>query len=264
MKIAFFSSEVFPFAKTGGLADVSGALPLSLAEQGCKVKVFMPLYKNIKPEKVYDDYATSQLGKNIEIIFIKHDEYFLRDYLYTTPDGDYPDNLERFSFFCKKCFDILKRINFSPHIFHANDWQTSLVNIYLKILYKNDKFFNRSKSILTIHNLAYQGIFEKEKFSHLGISWDYFSLKYLEFYGKINILKGGIVFSDMVNTVSPTYAKQIQTPDYGCGLDGVLREKRERLLGILNGIDYKVWNPSRDEFIYKKYSWRTLEGKWEN
>ncbi|MCD6583920.1 MAG: glycogen synthase [Candidatus Omnitrophica bacterium] len=264
MKIAFFSSEVFPFAKTGGLADVSGALPLSLAEQGCEVKVFMPLYKNIKPEKVYDDYATSQLGKNIEIIFIKHDNYFLRDYLYTTPDGDYPDNLERFSFFCKKCFDVLKRINFSPHIFHANDWQTSLVNIYLKILYKNDKFFNGSKSILTIHNLAYQGIFDKEKFSYLGISWDYFSLNYLEFYGKINLLKGGIVFSDMVNTVSPTYAKQIQTPDYGCGLDGVLREKRERLLGILNGIDYKIWNPSEDEFIYKKYSWRTLEGKWEN
>ncbi|MCK4810013.1 MAG: glycogen synthase [Candidatus Omnitrophica bacterium] len=261
MKIAFFSSEVFPFAKTGGLADVSGSLPGALAKQGAEVKVFMPLYNKIKPQKMFDDYGTSQLAKKVEIIFVRNDDYFLREHLYTSPRGDYPDNLERFSFFCKKSFDILKRINFSPDIFHANDWQSSLINIYLKILYKNVTLFKRAKSVLTIHNLAYQGVFEKEKFPQLGINPDYFSVNHLEFYNKINLLKGGIIFSDMVNTVSPRYAKQIQTPDYGCGLDGVLREKRERLCGILNAIDYDVWNPAKDKLIYTPYSLETLENK---
>lgn len=264
MKIAFFSSEVFPFAKTGGLADVSGSLPKSLVKENCEVKIFMPFYKNIKPEKTYDEFAVTHLADNLEVIFIRNDEYFFRDHLYTTEKGDYPDNLERFSFFCKKIFDIIKKINFSPQIFHANDWQTSLVNIYLKILYKNDKFFKGAKSVLTIHNLAYQGIFPKEKFSVLGIDEKYFSPQYLEFYGKINLLKGGIVFSDMVNTVSPTYSRQIQTKEFGCGLEGVLREKSFRLWGILNGIDTEVWDPQKDNFIYKKYSKSSLKDKFVN
>jgi starch synthase len=264
MKVAFFSSEVFPFAKTGGLADVAGSLPYALAKEGCSVKVFMPFYKNIRPDKVLDEFAVSQLAPELEIIFVRNDPYFFRDYLYTTPNGDYPDNLERFSFFCRKVFDILKKIDFSPDIFHSHDWQAALVNIYLKILYKNDKFFMRAKSALTIHNLAYQGLFDKERFPLLGISWDYFSINYLEYYEKINLLKGGIIFSDIVNTVSPTYAKQIQTPDYGCGLDGVLREKRDQLCGILNAIDYNVWNPAKDKLIYKPYFSKKLEDKYIN
>lgn len=264
MKIAFFSSEVFPFAKTGGLADVSGSLPLALAKAGCTVKIFMPLYKKITPEKMHDGYGVTSLGKNAEIIFIKNDEYFLRDNLYGTFTGDYPDNLERFSFYCTKSLELLKKMKFSPDIIHANDWQASLVNIYLKILHKNDTFYKRAKTVLTIHNLAYQGLFEKEKFPQLGIDWKYFSPDCLEFYGKGNLLKGGIVFSDMVNTVSPTYAKQIQTHEYGCGLEGVLREKGDALCGILNAIDYDVWSPAKDKLIYKPYSASSLEDKYAN
>ncbi len=264
MKIAFCSSEVFPFAKTGGLADVSGALPLALAEEGCDVKIFMPLYKNITPQRMEEDFGVSKIKKNLEVIFIKNDSYFMRDGLYGVSGGDYPDNLERFSFYAAKTIDIIKRIGFSPDIIHCNDWQASLIIIYLKTKLGNEPFFARAKSILTIHNLAYQGIFDSSKFPLLGLADEYFSMRYLEFYGKINLLKGGIVFSDMVNTVSPTYAEQIKTKEYGCGLEGVLKEKGERLTGILNAIDYKVWNPSSDKFIYKKYSRNTLEDKYIN
>ncbi|MBU2102906.1 MAG: glycogen synthase, partial [Candidatus Omnitrophica bacterium] len=158
----------------------------------------------------------------------------------------------------------LKKIKFSPDVLHANDWQAALINIYAKTIYKKDPFFKNSRCALTIHNLAYQGLFEKEKYPLLGLSWDYFNMHQLEFYGKINLLKGGIAFSDVVNTVSPTYAKQIQTPDYGCGLEGVLREKREHLCGILNAIDYTIWNPKTDTHIYKKFSVLNLEAKLEN
>ncbi len=263
MRIAICSSEVFPYAKTGGLADVTGALPLALAKKDCEVKVFMPLYKNIKPQKMFDGYGLSKEGK-VEFYFIKNDNYFMRDALYGTPQGDYPDNLERFSFYSKQVLELLKRLKFKPDICHCNDWQASLINIYLKTMYKNDEFFGKTATVLTVHNLAYQGLFEKDKYPVIGISWDYFNMHYLEFYGKINLLKGGLVFSDIINTVSPTYAKQIQTPDYGCGLDGVLREKRDRLMGILNAIDYDVWNPQTDKLIYENYSPKALSGKAAN
>ncbi|MFH1875702.1 MAG: glycogen/starch synthase [Candidatus Omnitrophota bacterium] len=263
MKVALCSSEVFPFAKTGGLADVTGALPAALAKEKVQVKVFMPLYKNIKPQKMFADYGLTKQG-TVDFYFVKNDNYFSRDALYGTPQGDYPDNLERFSFFSKQVLEILKKIKFSPDVLHANDWQAALINIYAKTIYKKDPFFKNSRCALTIHNLAYQGLFEKEKYPLLGLSWDYFNMHQLEFYGKINLLKGGIAFSDVVNTVSPTYAKQIQTPDYGCGLEGVLREKREHLCGILNAIDYTIWNPKTDTHIYKKFSVLNLEAKLEN
>jgi len=263
MKIAFCSSEVFPYAKTGGLADVSGALPFALAKEGCEVKVFMPFYKNIKPQEVNNEYGYTKQDE-VEFYFIKHDSYFGRDGLYGNSKGDYPDNLERFSFYCRKVLELLPKLDFSPDIIHCNDWQASLVNIYLKIIYGADEFYRNTRSVLTIHNLAYQGLFKKEKYPLLGIPGEYFNFRYLEFYNKINLLKGGIVFSDMVNTVSPTYAKQIQTPDYGAGLDVVLREKREHLCGILNAIDYKVWNPKTDEHIYKRYGEDSLGDKQVN
>jgi starch synthase len=158
----------------------------------------------------------------------------------------------------------MKQLNFKPDVVHSNDWQASLVNIYLRTIYSNDDFFKKVATILTIHNLAYQGLFGKDKYPILGLSWDYFNMHCLEFYEKINLLKGGIVFSDIVNTVSPTYAKQIQTPDYGCGLDGVLREKRDKLIGILNAIDYDVWDPQKDKLIYQNYSPKNLEEKVVN
>ena len=233
MKVAFCSSEVFPFAKTGGLADVAGALPKALAKQGAQVKVFMPLYKSVKPEKINDGYGyTKQEG--VESYFIRHDEYFLRDSLYGTPKGDYPDNLDRFSYFCKKTIDLLKKLDFSPDIIHNNDWQTALIPVFLEAKYSDDEFFANTKTVLTVHNLAYQGLFEKKEFKKLGLDKSFFTMDTLEYYQKINLLKGGILFSDWITTVSPTYAKQIQTPDYGCGLEGILREKREHLTGVLN------------------------------
>ncbi|MDD4955040.1 MAG: glycogen/starch synthase [Candidatus Omnitrophica bacterium] len=263
MKIALCSSEVFPYAKTGGLADVTGALPLALAKLGHEVKVFMPLYKKIKPQKMCGDYGITKEGK-VEFYFVKNDSYFMRDALYGTPQGDYPDNLERFSFYSRKVLELLKQLNFKPDVLHSNDWQASLTNIYLRTIYANDQFFAKTATVLTIHNLAYQGLFSREKYPVLGLPWDYFNMHCLEFYEKINLLKGGIVFSDIVNTVSPTYAKQIQTPDYGCGLEGVLREKRDKLVGILNAIDYDVWNPETDKLIYKNYSPKKLEDKAVN
>ena len=264
MKIAFFSSEVFPYAKTGGLGDVSAALPASIVKAGHEVKIFMPLYKGIKPQKMNEGFGVSKQG-SIEIFFIKHEEYFLRDSIYVTEAGcDYPDSLERFSFFSKQSLEVLKKINFCPDILHCNDWQASMVSVYLKTLYRQDPFFKRAKCILTIHNLAYQGLFSKEKFPLLGISQKFFDKKYFEFYGKVNLLKGGIVFSDWVTTVSPTYARQIQTPQDGCGLEEILKKKGKNLTGILNAIDYTIWDPEIDEFIYKKYSPDTLEIKKVN
>jgi starch synthase len=263
MKIVICSSEVFPYAKTGGLADVCGALPLALVKLGHEVKVFMPCYKNVKPQNNLPQFGITKEGK-AEFYFIKNDNYFLRDALYGTPQGDYPDNLERFSFYSKQVLETLKKIDFCPDIIHVHDWQAALANIYLKTLYRNDDFFKNTKCALTVHNLAYQGLFEKDKYPILGISWDYFNMNCLEFYGKINLLKGGIMFSDIINTVSPTYAKQIQTPDYGCGLDGALRENRQRLLGILNAIDYEVWSPQTDKLIYRVYSPKDLEDKYVN
>ncbi|MFH1519699.1 MAG: glycogen synthase [Candidatus Omnitrophota bacterium] len=264
MKVAFCSSEVFPYAKTGGLGDVSAALPQALVKAGVQVKVFMPLYKGIEPKEMHEGFGVTKQNQ-IETFFIKGDQYFLRDSIYVAEDGhDYPDSLERFSFFSKQVLEVLKRIDFCPDIIHCNDWQTSLINVYLKTFYKGDVFFKDTKCILTIHNLAYQGLSPKGKFSSLGISQAFFHKDYLEFHGKINLLKGGIVFSDLVTTVSPTYAKQIKTSQYGCGLEGILKAKGENLRGILNAIDYTIWNPETDEFIYKQYSASTFEAKAVN
>lgn len=260
LKIAFCASEVFPFAKTGGLADVCGALPKALAKAGCQVKVFMPWYKNVKPQVRCKDYGITKEG-NLEFIFIAHNSFFFRDGLYGTPHGDYGDNLERFVFFNKQIFHLLKVMKFKPDIIHCNDWQTALMSIYLKADYKDDKFFKGTKSILTIHNISYQGVFSKDKFQALGLSWDYFTMHKLEFYDKINLLKGGIVFSDMINTVSPTYAKEIKTKEYAYGLEGVLIKRGDHVKGICNAIDYKVWNPQTDKYIYKKYSLKTIKEK---
>lgn len=242
---------------------MGAALPQSLARAGCEVKVFMPLYKNIKPEKMHEGFGVTRQG-DVEVFFIKHDHYYQRDSIYVTEGRDYPDNLERFSFFSRQVLEVLKKINFSPDIINNNDWQASMVSVYLKALYGNDSFFKRTRLVLTIHNLAYQGIFERDKFFCLGLPRKYFDMKYLEFYGRVNTLKGGIVFSDLITTVSHAYARQIQTPEYGCGLDGILRERKESLLGILNAVDYNIWNPATDRFIYQQYSPQTLEAKEVN
>ena len=266
MKIAIVASEVVPFAKTGGLADVGGALPLALEYCGQEVIVIMPRYKCIKHLKfkinrVSQDISFSIIGKNIRVYFIENSLYFHRDGLYGDKSGDYQDNLERFTFFCRRGLDLLKEIDFCPDILHLHDWQASLMAVYLKTLYQEKSFYNRIHSLLTIHNIGYQGIFAKEKFSKLGLENKIFDINGVEFYGKINLLKGGIIFSDFINTVSPTYAKEIQTEEFGFGLEGLLRERKNVLSGILNGVDYSVWDPGTDTFITHNFSVGYMENK---
>ncbi|MCM8780745.1 MAG: glycogen synthase GlgA [Candidatus Omnitrophica bacterium] len=269
MKILICASEVVPFAKTGGLADVAGALPIALEELGHQLIISLPYYQSIqsskfKIQKLKDDIYYTNIGRDIKVYFIRNDKYFARPGLYGEKTGDYPDNLERFSFYCNRSLELLKEINFKPHIIHVHDWQAALIPVYLKTTYADDPFYKKTRSVLTIHNIGYQGLFEREQFPKLGLDWALFNMEALEFYGKVNLLKGGIVFSDIINTVSPTYAKEIQTKEFGFGLEGILRKRSDSVFGILNGLDYAIWNPQTDKFIVKNYSIANIEEKYEN
>jgi len=266
MKIVMCASEVVPFAKTGGLADVAGALPLALEKEGQEVIIIMPRYKAIDAakfslKKLKDGVLTGVTGKNIKVYFIENEGYFGRDGLYGDKNGDHKDNLDRFAYYCRKSLDLLKEINFKPEIIHCHDWQSSLVPVFLKTIYAKDPFYQKIRTILTIHNIGYQGLFAKEEFPKLGLDWSLFNMEGLEFYGKVNILKGGMLFSDIINTVSPTYAKEIQTKEFGFGLEGVLDKRRNAVFGILNGLDYNIWNPETDKFIAKNFSSADLTSK---
>ena len=269
MKIAICASEAVPFAKTGGLADVAGALPLALEERGEEVIIVMPRYKAIqgpkfKIQRLKKDISYSTTGKNIKVYFIENDTFFNRDGLYGEKSGDYKDNLDRFSYYSKRTLELLKDINYKADIIHVHDWQSALIPVYLKNLYINDIFYKNTKTIFTIHNIGYQGLFPKEEFPKLNLDWSLFNMEGLEFYDKINILKGGIVFSDIINTVSPTYSKEIQTKDFGFGLEGILSKRRDSVFGILNGLDYSIWDPQTDKFIAKNYSGQNIEDKYKN
>ncbi len=266
MKIVFMMSEAVPFAKTGGLADVCGALPLELENLGHEVVMFLPYYQAVRSSgavlrPLNSDVDFLTIGNNIKVYFIKHDMY-LREGLYGDKFGDYPDNLKRFSYFCTKSLETLKRVNFMPDIIHCHDWQTALVPMYVNI-YGRQYFGNSKlpKTVLTIHNISYQGIFPKELLSQTGFGWEQFTVAGLEFFDKINLLKGGIQYADIINTVSPTHAEEIQTKEFGCGLDGVLKDRCDRFYGIINGIDYKIWNPQGDPHIFKNYTSEKIEDK---
>lgn len=279
LKILFASSEVAPFAKTGGLADVSGSLPAALASLGHQVVVVMPLYRSVK-EGDYDIkqndkfltipfkgqhlkagiYSTKMSG-DIPIYFIQREEFFDRSGLYGTPDGDYFDNPERFIVFSRSVLELSQLIGFQPDILHCHDWQTSLVPVYLKSQSKTALHLKKIRSVFTVHNLAYQGIFPKEVMSFSELPLELFSVRGLEYYGKMNFMKGGIVFSDMITTVSAKYAQEIQTPEYGYGMDGVLRDRKTDLFGILNGVDYASWNPKTDPHIASTYDAKDISGK---
>ncbi len=276
MKVFYLASEIYPFAKTGGLADVAGTLPVSLKKLGVDIILAMPYYNKFVEKHDPEDtgitldvefngelFKTPVLKKEyrgVTTYFIRNDRYFDRDYLYGTPEGDYPDNPLRFGFFSVAALRLLEKLNFKPGIIHLNDWQTALIPVYLK---NTDlfPFLKDTKTILTIHNLAYQGTFPPDVLRSLMLPESLFNMEALEFYGKINFLKGGIVFSDVITTVSPTYAKEIQTSEFGYGLEGVLYKRREHLFGILNGIDYDVWNPETDEYIYYNYSYTDFHYK---
>lgn len=254
MKVLFCASEVAPFAKTGGLADVAGSLPLALGELGIEVLVTVPKYRGIEASK-------KKLGENVTVRFVENEEYFNRSSLYGNDKGDYADNLKRFHFFCRRSLEIARETLFRPDVLHAHDWQSALLPVIVGMTRRSDEFFRDTKTLLTIHNLAYQGHFPRGEWEVLGFDPSLFSTEVFEFYGKINLLKGGIVFADAVSTVSPTYAKEITTREYGFGLEGVLKQKKGGVRGILNGLDYGVWDPARDKSIKKKYSPEDPEGK---
>jgi len=278
MNVAFLASEVVPFVKTGGLADVAGSLPRFLKEQGADVRVLLPFYKSVKAKdyplkKVVESSLISWRGAlspfsaweysagSFPVYFIERDEYFDRDFLYGTPDGDYPDNGERFAFFAKASLELIQQIGFKADILHGHDWQAAMAFAFLRNGYGDGPFFKATKSLMTIHNMAYQGLFEKEILQTAGLPGSLFRPEDLEFFGKVNFLKAGILYASAVSTVSPRYSQEIQTPEFGCGLEGLLRTRNERLFGILNGVDYSAWNPEIDPALAENYSRRSLEGK---
>lgn len=279
LNIMIAASEVAPFAKTGGLADVAGALPAELEKLGHHVCVVMPYYKMVKKgnfriedtgkkvtvqisdRTVQGDIFAAKIGTDVTVYLIGKDQYFDRDELYRTKEGDYLDNAERFIFFSKAIIALAQEVGFKPDIINCNDWQTGLVPILLKWAERDNPFFAGTKTIFTIHNLAYQGLFWHLDMHLTNLPWDVFTPEGIEFYGKINLMKAGIVGSTLVTTVSKKYCQEIQTPEYGCGLEGVLLSRKHDLYGILNGVDYNEWSPERDKYIAKNYGPATIADK---
>jgi len=278
MKVSFLASEVIPYAKTGGLADVAGALPRFLSGLGADVRVYMPLYREVRkkdlPLAPVLDRAALELGgekipfavfehraSGVSTFFIDRPEYFDRDQLYGTPAGDYPDNGERFAFFSRAALETMRLTGFRPDVVHGHDWQAALTFAYLRFAYAGDPFFGRTRSLFTIHNLAYQGLFDQDLLGRIGLPEALFNLNDLEFYGRVNALKAGILYATAVTTVSPRYSREIQTPEFGCGLDGLLRHRADALHGLLNGVDYHDWDPATDRLIPANYGPADLAGK---
>ncbi len=282
MKIAFAVSEMQPFAKTGGLADVAGSLSGALQKLGHEVVVFLPRYRTVDVRKLelknaLDSFEVPvgnekekgrlwerKLENGVRVLFVDHAEFFNREAFYGTVQGDYPDNDRRFVFFQRAVFQCLKGISFKPDILHSHDWQTGLIPVYLKTLYSRDPFFQKTKSVFTIHNLGYQGNFPPDSLPMTGLGWEHFRLERLEFYGKVSFLKGGLVDSDALTTVSERYAQEIQSQEFGSGLEGVLTRRRESLYGVLNGIDPEEWDPETDRDIPGHFSAAKLDKKAVN
>jgi len=281
MKILYISSEVTPFAKTGGLADVAQALPEALKTLSHDVRTVMPKYLSLAEQNLAMDRVatfTVQMHNGLQgavlihtqngsvpTYFLENDAYFNREGLYGGSDGDYPDNLERFVFFCKAALECCKTMDFLPEVIHCNDWQTAVLPAILKSTYgayRRDPFFQPlPKLVYTIHNISYQGRFPQDRWPILSLPRSYYSHDF-EFYGQINLTKGAIHLCDAVTTVSETYAREIQTTDFGFGLQDVLQRQKENLFGILNGVDYQEWSPETDPQTYGiHYSADDLSGK---
>jgi starch synthase len=280
MNVLFAASEVAPFAKTGGLADVAGSLPQALAGLGHDIRVVLPRYRcvdtrqfGLEPVATFYvplaawkercDVLAGRLGPRVTVYFIQKDIYYDRPELYRTSHGDYHDNAERFIFFSRTVPELCRAIGFAPDIIHCNDWQTGLLPLYLKKFYHHHAVLGKTRSVFTIHNLGYQGIFGKTDLRLTGLGWEVFTPEGFEFWGNMNFLKAGIQFGDVVTTVSRTYSRDIQTPEDGHGLDGVLRKRSADIYGIVNGIDDQDWDPARDPAIPKHYSAARPAGKRE-
>jgi starch synthase len=289
LRCLFAASEVAGFAKTGGLADVAGSLPNALAERGVDMAVILPLYRCVRTDAAAlepTDFSftvsfgaqqfSSRLwrsklpGSTVPVYLVEQADFFERDdpalgrgiYQFTGADGvraDYADNSLRYAFFSRAVLEAIRLLNFWPDVLHINDWQTGLVPVYLREIYRQStrhelrQRYDKVRTLCTIHNLAYQGVFAQQELPILDMPWRLFNYEALEFYGRINFLKAGIVFADLLNTVSPMYAREIQTPYFGCGLHGVLLQRTRDLCGIVNGVDYKEWNPAGDRFLTAHY-----------
>jgi starch synthase len=292
MKILMVSSEAVPWAKTGGLADMVSALSISLAKLGHDVRIVIPRYYSIDRSKLeaLPDAMGTPMGSGIEewsaiystdmpqdetqktgkknpikVYFIDHEIFFGRDGIYGNPlETDFIDNSRRFFFFCRAVFQLCRKIKWIPDVLHAHDWPAAVAPVYLKFAEKtldSSGEFNKTASILTIHNLGYQGIYHKDNYDYAGLGWDVFYKAGFEDWSMLNMLKAGLYSADKINTVSPNYAEETKTNEHGFRLDGVLRYRSADYSGILNGIDYDVWNPEKDKYIPETYSAKNLEGK---
>ena len=277
MKILYAASEAVPFAKTGGLADVAGSLPKELKAQGVDARVILPKYGKIAEEyrlqmkhvcdmEIPVSWRQKYAGidmleyQGVTYYFVDNEEYFNREGFY-----GYDDDAERFSFFCRAVLNLLPALDFWPDIIHANDWHTALLSVLLKLEHMGDERYEKIRTIFTIHNLKYQGVFPKDVMDDvLGLDWKYFENGDLEFYDAVNFMKGGLIYSDYITTVSRTYAQEIQYEYFGEHLDGLLRQRSDDLFGIVNGIDYDIYNPSTDENLFETYDIDTVDRKLDN
>jgi starch synthase len=277
VRIVFVAPEGVPFSKTGGLADVVAALPKALARLGHKLEVVLPRYSITKPGRpeARMQSVTLPLGSGfkfasiqdggvsgkVRTFLVECPAFFDRPGLYQEKGEDYPDNAMRFAAFSFAALELIKRSDTPPDIIHCHDWQTALVPIYLRNLYQDDEFLRNTSVVFTVHNVGYQGVFPEHILPEISLPASLFTMDFLEYYGKVNLLKGGIVFSDFITTVSRKYAEEIQTPELGCGMEGVFRSRRDCLRGILNGVDYDLWNPAADKLIAANYSMENMKGK---
>jgi len=279
MRILIVTPEANPFARTGGLAEVTSALARALVQQGHQVLVAMPLYRQVResgqalismgrtltiplsfknlPAEIYQ----TELCPGLTFYFIGQDALYNREGLYGTAYGDFEDNAERFIFFSRAVVEMIEALGLDLDVCHCQEWHSGLVPVYLRTLYRERPRLHRLPVLYTVHNVGYQGLSSSYDFPLTGLGWEFLSPKALEFYGKINLMKGGLVFADLINTVSNRYREEILSPEYGFGLEGVFRERAQDLFGVVEGVDYQRWNPSRDPFLASTYDVDHLDGK---
>jgi starch synthase len=274
MRVLFVASEGLPFSKTGGLADVVEALPKALVQQGHEVAVLLPRYRGNKAAGVAIPSVTIPMGSTlrfpaiadggkphgVQYFFVDDAEYFDRENLYGTPAGDYSDNAQRYAELCRAAIELAKQL-WMPDVFHCHDWQSALVPVLLRTAYANDPALRNIPVVFTIHNMGYHGLFPPAAMAQVGLPSELLRMDKMEFFGGLNYLKGALLYSDYLTTVSPKYAQEIQTPENGHALDAVVRARADRLVGILNGVDYSVWSPENDPLIAAPYSAKDLSGK---
>ena len=272
--VLMIGSEAQPFAKTGGLADVLGALPPALQRLGWDAMVALPRYRGVQSGSLTETFAVTTggftrdagfyeapLADGATALLVDCPELYDRPGIYGADTTDYPDSPRRFAFLARAALDYAARRGSGPDIVHAHDWQAGLVPVYLKTLYASHPVLGGTPSVFTIHNLAYQGLYEPDWLPRLDLGWEQFTIDRLEFYGRISLLKGGLVDADAITTVSPRYAQEIRTPAFGFGFDGILRARAAAVTGILNGIDAREWDPARDPFLPAPFSAEDLSGK---